>query len=171
MLEVNPLSAQDWSLLKSVRLKALADAPEAFCTTLIQAQSWPDEEWQARAVRFATGTHEMAWIAYFHDAPCGMTTCYLLENVPIPTSSLAAVWVDPKFRRQGVGEALIDAAVRWSESRSVERVEARVTEHNGKAIAFYERVGFVRQQSVFESDASDQEVFLVRDLRTRRGTV
>ena len=62
------------------------------------------------------------------------------------------------------------AAVKWSESRGVETGEARVTKHNMKAIAFYERIGFVRQDSLPTPSVSDGEVLPVRELPRPPGT-
>jgi GNAT superfamily N-acetyltransferase len=166
MLEVKPLREEEWALLKSVRLQALAESPEAFSTTLLRAQSWSDEEWQERARRFAVGTREVAYLAYMDGRPCGMVTCYLSEETSLPASSLAALWVHPEVRQKGVGAALVDAALQWSKRYGVTTVEARVTEQNSKAIAFYERLGFERTDPPALTDpaSAPTEVSLLRTL-------
>jgi GNAT superfamily N-acetyltransferase len=47
--------------------------------------------------------------------------------------------------RLGVGTTLIDAAVAWAKSRSVEYVGPHMGSRNNGARAFYERLGFVEE--------------------------
>jgi RimJ/RimL family protein N-acetyltransferase len=48
-------------------------------------------------------------------------------------------------RRQGVGQALLDAAVDWARSAGVRKLELHVFPWNEPAIALYERFGFERE--------------------------
>jgi ribosomal protein S18 acetylase RimI-like enzyme len=45
-------------------------------------------------------------------------------------------------RRQGIGEALVLAAVAWARTRGARRVVLHVFFHNAAAIALYEKLGF-----------------------------
>ena len=46
---------------------------------------------------------------------------------------------------RGVGSALLREALRWAAARGLHRVELTVMAHNTRAIALYERMGFVRE--------------------------
>jgi RimJ/RimL family protein N-acetyltransferase len=46
---------------------------------------------------------------------------------------------------RGVGSGLLREAVRWSTARGLHRVELTVMAHNTRAIALYERMGFVTE--------------------------
>ena len=48
-------------------------------------------------------------------------------------------------RRQGVGRALMNAAIAWSRTEAIGAVELAVHEFNTGALAFYEAVGFKTQ--------------------------
>ena len=48
-------------------------------------------------------------------------------------------------RREGIGTALLDAAVAWARRAGVEKLELHVLPHNAPAIALYERFGFERE--------------------------
>ncbi|MGY0536566.1 hypothetical protein ACW14X_03545 [Nocardioides sp. YJ-D4] len=48
-VEVRTIAADDWSLLRNVSLQALADSPDAFRTTLAEAQALPEDFWRQRA--------------------------------------------------------------------------------------------------------------------------
>jgi hypothetical protein len=46
---VRPVGPDDWALLKHVRLTALADAPEAFYSTLVKEEHRTEAEWRTWA--------------------------------------------------------------------------------------------------------------------------
>lgn len=53
------------------------------------------------------------------------------------------MWVAPSARGTSIGEAVIDAVVRWAERIGAQRVSLAVKDANSHAIALYERAGFV----------------------------
>lgn len=78
-------------------------------------------------------------------------------------SGALGVGVLAPFRGQGVGEALMRAAIEKARSRGLTRIELTVREHNKPAIALYEKVGFqvegfhrnaVRIDDVYENHIS-----------------
>ena len=46
---------------------------------------------------------------------------------------------------KGVGTGLLEEAKRWAAARGLHRIELNVMAHNHRAIALYERAGFVRE--------------------------
>ena len=55
---------------------------------------------------------------------------------------IVSMWVDPEFRRAGVGRLLIDSVAAWARGRGMHELKLMVTSVNHGAIAFYERLGF-----------------------------
>jgi putative acetyltransferase len=53
--------------------------------------------------------------------------------------------VDARFRRRGVGRALLEAAVSWARRNDVSKLELHVFPWNTAAIALYESFGFERE--------------------------
>ncbi len=51
--------------------------------------------------------------------------------------------VDAPFRGRGVGDALLGAAVEWARREGLGKLSLTVFAHNARAIALYERHGFV----------------------------
>ncbi len=155
MLEIKPILPQDWRVLKDVRLRALADAPEAFGTTLAQAQAYSEAEWQARARRFSGSPPAAGCLAFVEGVPCGMASAFpSAENTR--AAELTAFWVAPEARGQGVAEAMVALLVEWAAAQGFAVLEAGVVEDNHRAIAFYKRFGFVEtgQSEPFRGDPS-----------------
>ena len=65
-------------------------------------------------------------------------------------ATLTALWVDPRFRSQGVGTALVEAVLDWARGEGFSQVLLWVTEMNEKAERLYERHGFARSGRVIE---------------------
>ncbi|MFL6012688.1 MAG: GNAT family N-acetyltransferase [Gaiellaceae bacterium] len=71
-----------------------------------------------------------------------------LARDPNPASHHVAdlgLMVDSRFRRQGVGRALLRAAVEWAPEHGVAKLELHVFPWNEPAIALYESFGFERE--------------------------
>jgi L-phenylalanine/L-methionine N-acetyltransferase len=71
-----------------------------------------------------------------------------LSRDPHPASRHVAdlgLMVAESHRRQGVGTALLDEAVRWARSADVRKLELHVFPWNEPALALYGSFGFVRE--------------------------
>jgi putative acetyltransferase len=68
-------------------------------------------------------------------------------------------------RRQGVGRALLDAAVDWARGAGVRKLELHVFPHNAPAISLYEKLGYeregLRRAHYRRSDGSYSDVLLM----------
>jgi RimJ/RimL family protein N-acetyltransferase len=53
--------------------------------------------------------------------------------------------VDGRYRRQGVGRALMEAAAEWARESGVSKLELHVFPWNEPAIALYESLGYVKE--------------------------
>lgn len=68
---------------------------------------------------------------------------YTIFAGALPTAKVRQTYVDPGWRRKGIGEALISEVIRLCESRSYLTLRATVAEDLATANAFYEKMGFV----------------------------
>ena len=57
-------------------------------------------------------------------------------------AAMTAMWVDPRFRRQGVGDLLVKRALEWARDEGYQRMVLWVTEVNAGARRLYVRNGF-----------------------------
>ena len=137
-MEVRQARAADWEAVRDLRLRALADAPEAFASTLEAELALPAEEWRRRA---AGGPASARFIAGEGDSEVGLAAIFAEPGTP-GRMHLVSMWVDPRHRRRGVGRALVDQAVGWAAERQAREVILWVADQNTAARTLYERAGF-----------------------------
>jgi ribosomal protein S18 acetylase RimI-like enzyme len=163
MIIIERIKPQTALVFKDVRLRALLDSPTAFSSTYVKELQFPDEEWMKRSVRWSSDGSAI-FLALDGDAGCGMIGAF--EEEGRQRAQLISMWVDPGFRRAGVGKLLIEAVVDWVHSRGVRELKLMVTSVNEGAIAFYQRLGFqmTGKTGVYPNDATITEYEMVRGL-------
>ena len=135
MVFVREISADDWELMRDVRLAALAEAPYAFGSTYAREVAFGEPQWRGRI-----SDRSVTYLAYTDpvESPAGLAGVYVEDGV----ADLVSMWVRPGSRGQKVGEALIEAAVSWAKSRDFGALCLWVTDMNDAARRLYERCGF-----------------------------
>jgi ribosomal protein S18 acetylase RimI-like enzyme len=58
------------------------------------------------------------------------------------------MFVDERFRGQGVGTALLDRLLDWAREKNIRSLSLHVFPHNARAIALYKRAGFTERLRV-----------------------
>lgn len=139
-MELRRLGPDDRSLLRSVRLRALAEAPSAFGSSLAREEVFSDADWDAR---LATPGAVTFVAVDARGAPVGMVTGVSEEGAS-GVGDLVGLWVDPSARRSGVGDALVARVLAWAADGDLFVVRLCVTEGNETAERLYRRHGLCR---------------------------
>jgi ribosomal protein S18 acetylase RimI-like enzyme len=167
---VRPLVAADWAQSRDARLAALAEAPYAFASTLERELAFTDDVWRERAgsgrtfgafdgpviVGMATGLSP--------DDQLGGTVPGHGQHPGGPSWSLVGMWVAPAWRGRGVADSLVNAICERARDSGAATVTLWVTDVNGRARAFYGRLGFAptgRRQLVRPDEPGHGEEQLV----------
>lgn len=135
-LDLRLAGADDWEVFRALRLRALANSPDAFGATLAEAHAQPDSVWRERV----DGAAGPVVLARLDGAPVGMGGLYVPEGGD--RSMVWGMWVAPEARGRGVADAIVRRLVVESE-RYGRPVELHVTDGNDGARRLYERHGFV----------------------------
>lgn len=134
MAEVRALTPDEWQITRQLRLAALLDSPDAFCSTYEQTLLRTEADWR----QWPGGGQVFA--AFLDGIPVGMT-CGASTGDPRITH-LISMWVDPSARGHHIGRALIDAVSGWARERGSSIVELDVFERNEPAHRAYLKAGF-----------------------------
>ena len=80
-------------------------------------------------------------------------------------SAMTAMWVDPAFRRHGIGDLLVKTVMDWARAEGYDRMFLWVTEVNLDAQRLYARNGFKRTGASQEVRPGELEYEMVTSLR------
>jgi GNAT superfamily N-acetyltransferase len=135
--------------VRSIRLRALSDAPEAFGSIYARELARTTADWQRWLSPAATFLLESS------EGPAGLVAGRTDEADP-RVVWLLSMWVDPTRRGQRGGDALVTAVLSWARSVGAAEVRLQVVETNGRARRFYERLGFRSngRQTIRERDGA-----------------
>lgn len=135
MIALRCAREQDWALVRAVRLAALQEAPEAFCSTYEREAGRSEHQWRM-------WTQEKPCVVAMDDASAVGMVAMAPTGAP-KTCSLLALWVDPGYRKQQVGRTLVEAVLAAARQRGMCRVVLGVIDTNAAARRLYARCGFV----------------------------
>ncbi|WP_083848055.1 N-acetyltransferase [Arthrobacter sp. M2012083] len=172
MPRLRRLHANDWPLLRAVRLEMLTDTPMAYVESLDAARRQTDTQWQERAAAMS-GDASITLVA--DGGEDGSRFCGLMRVVlkhpqgpekPLQ-AMLISVYVAPEHRGLGLADELLNAACKAAaEELAAESIELGVHENNSRALAFYRRHGFetTGASRPYPQDTSKLELVMERRL-------
>ena len=137
-MHVRSVQSKEWASLRDIRLRALADAPSAFGSSLAREQDRTEADWRRwlenrDGTMFACVDDDEAWV--------GIAGTYVEDEDP-DLVWVVSMWVAPEARRRGAGRLLLDTCVDWARSRRAHEARLWVTMGNVAAQALYEAAGF-----------------------------
>ena len=140
-VKIRRLGDHEIVLHRDLRLRALRDAPDAFAETAAEAEARPASYWEdfTRSVT-QPGRHVM-FLACDGNAVYG-SMYGLRDRESSDIGRVGGTWVDPAYRRQGIGKALLHAVISWARDERFNRLRLWVPVASVGAIALYRRAGF-----------------------------
>jgi len=117
-----------------VRLAALMEAPYAFGSTYAGEVKAPEATWRQR-LRSRT-----RFVAEVDGEVAGTVSGG--AGTDNNTAVVTAMWVEPRFRRRGVGDVLLTTVLEWAREQRYGRIFLWVTAGNESAERLYLRHGF-----------------------------
>ncbi|XYJ09487.1 GNAT family N-acetyltransferase [Telluria sp. B2] len=138
---IRALYPDEWAAYRELRLRSLADSPDAFYSTLESESARTPEEWAARLAAAAVSGKDCPLVAELDGKPAGLVWAKV-DGVNPALVHLYQMWVAPECRGRGVAQGLLDAALGWTRERGARFVELDVTLGNSAAARLYQRAGF-----------------------------
>jgi GNAT superfamily N-acetyltransferase len=138
-VRIRRIRPADGRLPRELRLRSIADAPQAIGQPLEEARSRPERDWSQNARQSSRGTDRTWLIAETTTGAVGLVQGRRRRP---RTLLLFSMWVDPEARRLGVGRLLIERLEEWARDWSGEETILWVLGGNRTAIGFYRELGF-----------------------------
>ena len=154
------LLGDDWCAWRELRLRALADSPSAFGSTLERERALTEAAWRARL----DDVDDVCLVADRDGVSVGMGAGY--RDLP-GLLHVVAMWVEPAFRGQGVAHELLRDLDAWAAARGL-GLHLDVNTANVAARRSYASYGFVATGETRALREGSQEVverMLLRDGR------
>lgn len=126
MAAVRRLGPDDWAVFRDIRLAALADAPDAFGSSLAREQAFTEDVWRQR----------VSGPVYVVEDPGPVSVGGVFDNDGTP--HVWGMWTHPDHRCRGHARVILDALI---PAGTTAQLDVNVT--NGGARTVYERYGFV----------------------------
>lgn len=159
MVSIITAGPDDWRAVREVRLRALADSPDAFGVTLQEARAQTEAVWRER-LQGSSPT----LLALDEDHPVGMGGGFLPPGTDV--AWIWGMWIAPEHRGTGLGRRILDELLRWAHGTG-RVVHLHVAEGNDRARALYISSGFVATGQ-WEPLREGSPV-LIEELALRRG--
>lgn len=157
-LVVTRLTPDLWRRQRDIRLASLAQAPEAFGSTLAREQVFGEDVWRTRAARPAT------WLVARDGTDVGIGGVYETDRI----WSVNGMYVAPSARGTGVIEALMAAIDDHVVAVGATTVRLLVMADNARGIAAYTRLGYLATGEREVAPDGREELAMVKDLAAQR---
>lgn len=141
VLILRRFEAHEWATYRDTRLRALADAPDAFGSTLAFEKTLSEATWQERLTLGALSPLQFPLVAEVAGEPVGLAWGRIDEETP-RIATLYQMWVAPQNRGNGVGAAMLRTLIAWATAADAEYLYLSVTCGNSAAYHLYTRMGF-----------------------------
>lgn len=141
--------SDDWQELRSIRLRALLDSPDAYKRQHDDEAALDSSYWRSL---FSSST--ALFQAELDGEPVGLVAGIGArpDDIDPHAAHLGAMWVAPSARGTGVADQLVTAVVAWARETGHPRLVLRVYDATPRAAAFYRRAGFTGTAQVGPTD-------------------
>ena len=141
--DIRPLFSHDAMTYQALRLRGLQESPTAFSASLAEERDRTPAEIAPRVSPAADGS-KCVFGAFRAGTLVGMVTILRPQAAKVRhCAQLAGMYVDPGFRRRGIGRALLGAVIDHARAMGdVRQLRLGVNADNTGARQLYEAVGF-----------------------------
>lgn len=140
-MKLRRLGKDEVELHRWLRLRALLDAPDSFGESYADVEAKSASYWESLTKAVTEPQRDALFLVAEADTVFGMV--YGLRDPERDHAArLGGLWVEPRYRRRGIGRMLIDAVIDWALARGAFRVGLWAPAHGPAALALYRKAGF-----------------------------
>src|SRR5436190_4225463 len=121
-VRIRTFRRDEHELLRTLRVRMLEDAPDAFTITADSERGKPMWWWRDRLASTRSDPKRLALVAELEDDAVG-SVLGVIDAFDRTLAHLYALWVDPKARRGGVAKSLISSVCSWARDHGATRIE------------------------------------------------
>lgn len=140
-VNIRRFEPHEWDIYMALRLRALADSPNAFGSTFELEQQRTLEEWQSRLCAGVESPTDLPLLALCNQSLAGLAWVKIQRIDPVH-ASLFQMWIAPEFRGRGMGTQLLQSAIFWARAQKVAVLHLGVTVGDTPATRLYSAAGF-----------------------------
>jgi ribosomal protein S18 acetylase RimI-like enzyme len=130
------LASKDWRDLRTARLAALRDSPDAFVAELADEKARTAEDWRA-------SIKQLAWAgAWVNGRIVGIARLSAAGSSEPTRPFIESVWVRPQHRRQGFVQGMLHELEEPARERDATHLQLWVLETNDLALNAYLKLDF-----------------------------
>jgi GNAT superfamily N-acetyltransferase len=135
------LAPPEVALHRDLRLRALRESPDSFGESFADAAARPPHYWETLTRSVTEPGAQIMLLACNGEDVLG-SVYGLLDRARAGAGRVGGMWVDPAWRRRGVGRALLQGVIEWAGQRGLGRLGLWAPAHSPAAIALYAGAGF-----------------------------
>jgi len=169
VITIRPAIPGDATLLRKLRLEALASHPEAFAADCAMTEAESVEVWVRYIAENVADNRGVICVASAKDRLIAMTG--LVRGKWPKTQHSGTIWgvyVQAEWRGLGVAEALLKECFAWGQAHGLAIVKLGVVTTNTPAIRCYARCGFtvygVEPQVIYYEDILYDELLMAKKI-------
>jgi ribosomal protein S18 acetylase RimI-like enzyme len=136
---VRPVREEEWAAFREIRLASLKTDPGAFGSTYEDEADRSEAEWRERT---ADREGRLTFVAEVGERWVGTATAAPWDGLE-DVLGLFGMWVEPAWRRRGVGQLLVRSVLSFARERGVPTVQLLVAEGADAAQHLYAGCGFL----------------------------
>jgi GNAT superfamily N-acetyltransferase len=138
---IRKLEPWEVALHRDIRLRALRDAPDAFGETAAEAEVRPQSYWEDLTQSVTGPGRHVMFLACEGSAIYG-STYGLRDRESLGAGRVGGTWVEPAYRRRGIGTALLQAVISWARAERFSHMRLWAPAASIGALALYRQAGF-----------------------------
>lgn len=139
-MQIRVLESNDANEYRKIRLEALQTNPESFSSSYEEEKDYPLERYEGRL----KGGESLTFGAFFEEQLIGVVTLiFETKNKLRHRANIAAMYVNPNNRKQGIGKGLMLEAINKAKTiNGIEQIYLGVVSTNEAAKKLYNSLGF-----------------------------